>query len=106
MAVDDGKSKEGEKKAQFFNYTAWGSEYNKTAEVVENYVKKGHRLAVEGKLQNKSWEKKDGTKGYATDINVFSVEMLTSKSEAGATPSAPKEEIGEINMPPSEEMPF
>lgn len=62
------KDKNGEKKdtTQFHNCVAFG----KTAEVIAQYVKKGHEFYVCGRIEYSSWDKKDGTKGYATEIMV------------------------------------
>jgi single-strand DNA-binding protein len=78
IAVNEGKNKEGQELVQYFNLTAW----ERLAEIVEMYVKKGYKVAVTGKIQNRSWDKPDGTKGYATDIRVSELEILTSKNEA------------------------
>jgi len=78
IAVNEGKNRDGQEMVQYFNLTAW----EKLAEIVESYVKKGHKIAIVGNLQNRSWDKPDGTKGYATDITVREMEMLTSKLEA------------------------
>lgn len=78
IAVNDGKNKDGQELTQFFNLTAW----ERLAEIVELYIKKGTQVAVFGKLQNRSWDKPDGTKGYATDVLVSDLEILTSKAEA------------------------
>ncbi len=77
IAVDDGK-KDGVRQAQFFNCTAW----ERTAEIMESYTTKGVRVCVVGRLQNRSWDKPDGTKGYATDITATEIEILSSKSES------------------------
>jgi single-strand DNA-binding protein len=78
IAVSDGKDQNGQEITQYFNCTAW----EKKAEIVEMYVKKGHKIAIVGKLQNRSWDAPDGTKKYATDILVSELEILTSKAEA------------------------
>lgn len=78
IAVSDGKDQNGQEITQYFNCTAW----EKKAEIVELYIRKGHKIAIVGKLQNRTWDKPDGTKGYATDILVSELEILTSKIEA------------------------
>lgn len=78
IAINDGKTSDGRDLTQYFNLTAW----EKLAEIIEMYVKKGHKICVVGSLQNRSWDKPDGTKGYATDVVVREMEMLTSKLEA------------------------
>ena len=89
MAVNDGKDANGQEQVQYFNLTAW----EKTGEIVAKYSKKGHKLFVSGKLRNRSWDKPDGTKGYATDIVVSELELLTSKSDADriATTASPSD---------------
>lgn len=53
--------------------------FNRLAEIVEQYVKKGSKLYVEGRLQTRSWEQ-DGVKRYTTEIVVRDMQMLDSKS--------------------------
>jgi single-strand DNA-binding protein len=78
LGVSEGKDKEGLSVSSFHNCSA----FDKTAEVIERYVKKGHKLMVVGKIKNETWIKTDGTKGFKTVILVNEVEMLTSKAEA------------------------
>jgi single-strand DNA-binding protein len=78
MAVNERKNKDGTVKVQYFNLTA----FDKTAEIIEKFVKKGHKICVTGSLQNRSWDKPDGSKAYATDILIQELEMLTTKMEA------------------------
>ena len=49
---------------------------NGLVKVVENYVTKGKEIAIEGKLTNRSWEDKDGTKHYTTEIICSELLML------------------------------
>ncbi|MFT5761927.1 MAG: single-strand DNA-binding protein, partial [Polaribacter sp.] len=60
------KNAEGEKvtDTQWHNVVAW----NKTAEIIEKYLQKGSEVAIEGKLTSRSYEDKDGTKKYITEI--------------------------------------
>ena len=89
MAINDGKDANGQEQVQYYNLTAW----EKTGEIIAKYSKKGHKLFVSGKLRNRSWDKPDGTKGYATDIIVSELELLTSKSDADriATTAGPSD---------------
>ena len=79
IAVDDGK-RGGEKQTQFFNCTAW----ERTAEILEMYTGKGVRVGIAGRLQNRSWDKPDGTKGYATDVVITELDILSTKAESEA----------------------
>lgn len=80
IAVNEGKTKDGAERVQYFNVSAW----DRQAEVIQNYAKKGTKILVEGSLQNRSWDKPDGTKGYATDILLNRFEFLGSRGDAQA----------------------
>ncbi len=78
MATDDSyKDKEGVKveRAYWHNVVVRGG----LVSVVENYVKKGQEIAVEGKLTNRSYETKEGEKRYVTEILVNDLLLLGSK---------------------------
>lgn len=71
------RDSKGEKQSEttWHRLVAWG----KQAEVAENYLKKGAEIAVEGKLTNRSYEDKNGSKQYITEIVVNSLLMLDKK---------------------------
>ena len=68
------KNNKGEKitDTQWHNVVAWG----KTAELIENYVPKGKEIGVEGKLTSRSYEDKEGTKRYITEVVCNEVLLL------------------------------
>jgi single-strand DNA-binding protein len=68
------KDANGEKhtKTEWHNLVAW----NKTAELIENYVKKGQEIAIEGKLTSRSYDDKDGIKKYITEVVVNELLLL------------------------------
>ena len=57
--------------------------FNRLAEIVEQYVKKGSKLYIEGRLQTRSWEQ-DGVKRYTTEIVANEMQMLDSRGSQGA----------------------
>ena len=65
------KDADGQKqtKTEWHNVVAW----NKTAELIENYVTKGKEIAIEGKLTNRTWDDKEGNKRYTTEVVVNEV---------------------------------
>ena len=73
-----------QEKVEFHNIVAWG----KLAELVNNYVVKGSKIYVEGRLETKTWEGEDGKKRYKTEIVLEQIEFLWSKPN-GETTSAP-----------------
>jgi len=74
------KDDKGDKKqkTEWHNVVIWG----KLAEIVEKYVKKGHQIYLEGKIQTRSWEDKEGNKRYTTEIVGNNIVMLEKKGNA------------------------
>lgn len=58
--------------------------FQRTAEIVRDYVKKGTKLYVEGKIQTRSWDDKEsGQKRYRTEIIVNDLSLLSGRDETG-----------------------
>lgn len=57
-------TQEKNQEVEFHNIVAWG----KTAELIVQYMTKGSSILIEGRLQTRSWEGKDGKKNYRTEI--------------------------------------
>ena len=56
--------------------------FKRTAEIVRDYVKKGSKLYIEGKLQTRSWDDKEsGAKRYKTEVVVFDLSLLSGREE-------------------------
>ncbi len=74
-------SVQGERKEEvsFFNCVAWGRQ----AEVINQYCRKGKQVAVEGRLQQRSWQGQDGQKQSAIDVVVENLQMLGGPGEGG-----------------------
>lgn len=66
------KNAAGKHDADFIPCVAWG----KIGELVGNYVHKGNKIYVEGRLQVRSYEDKENNKRYITEVNVASLEFL------------------------------
>ena len=60
---------------QWHNLIAWG----KTADFFEKFLEKGIEVAIEGKIINRSYSDKDGSKKYISEINVSEILMLGNK---------------------------
>lgn len=58
--------------------------FNRLAEIVGEYLKKGSQIYVEGRLQTRKWQDKDGHDRYTTEIVANEMQMLGSRSGAGA----------------------
>src|SRR3989344_4853609 len=55
-----------QEQTEFHRVVAWGG----TADIASRYLKKGQLVHVEGRLQTRSWDSKDGSKRYTTEIVV------------------------------------
>lgn len=70
----------GEREADFINCVVW----DKQAENLVKYQKKGNQIAVEGRIQTRNYDDKDGKKVYVTEILASNISFLDSKG-TGAT---------------------
>lgn len=81
------KNKSGEMvtTTEWHNIVVWRG----LAKVVEDYVKKGTQLYIEGKITTRSWDDKEGNKRYMTEIVADSLQLLGKKSDgpAGGAPA-------------------
>jgi len=79
--------------------TEWHSVvcFARTAENVAQYLRKGSKIFVEGRIQTRSWDDREGKKQYRTEVVGENVRFLDSRgsgggaAEAGAAPSAPSD---------------
>ncbi len=80
LATDEQrKDKNGEKiqRTEWHKIVTWG----KLAEICGNYLVKGKLVYVEGRIQTRSWEDKEGVKRYTTEIIASDMRMLDSKGQ-------------------------
>lgn len=66
------------------DHTEWHNivAFSRTAEIIRDYVKKGTKLYVEGRIQTRSWDDKEtGQKRYRTEIVIFDLSMLSAREE-------------------------
>lgn len=81
-----GKDGQKQDQTEFHNVVAW----QRLAEIVGQYVKKGSKLYVEGRLQTRSWDDQSGTKRYKTEIVAENLIMLDRAGAAGTRAGASK----------------
>ena len=93
-------------KADFFNVIAW----NKTAEFIGKYFKKGQQILVSGRIENRNWTDQQGVKHYATDIIAEEVDFAGSKAENNTNNNTNNTENRDLNdfivTPESDSLPF
>lgn len=100
------KDKNGEKVQK----TEWHQivTYRKLAEICGNYLVKGKLVFIEGRIQTRSWEDKEGIKRYTTEIVASDMKMLDSKGQNKADESSINAPSGGLNDgdTPLDDVPF
>lgn len=72
------KSESGEEQTDWLDIVC----FQKTAEIVAQYLDKGALVAVEGRIQSRSWEGQDGKRQYRVEIVANNVQFMESRQEA------------------------
>jgi single-strand DNA-binding protein len=108
-------NKEGERqeRTEWHRVVAWG----RTGEICAQYLAKGRSVYVEGRIQTREWEDKEGQKRWSTEIVATNVQFLGGRGEGGS--SAPASGSGgsgsgggggsyaaDSGPPPSDDVPF
>ena len=75
IAVNRRVKQQGQPEADFINCVAW----NKTADVMAQYLHKGSQIGVEGRIQTRSYDDKDGKRIYVTEVIVEAFDFLESR---------------------------
>lgn len=71
------KNQNGEIEADFINFVAFGA----TAELIGDYVDKGHLLGIEGRIQTRNYQNENGDKVYVTEVVAENIYFLQGKKE-------------------------
>ena len=88
-------NQQGEREADFINIVVW----RKQAENVKNYLSQGSQVAVEGRIQTRSYDDNNGQKRYITEVVADNVEFLSSKNSSNSS-------NGGNNSQPSDPTPY
>jgi len=81
--------------------------FGRLAEIAEQYLKKGSKVFIEGKIQTRDWEDADGNKKYTTEVVAREMTMLDSRASTGSSVTssddsdkgAPKDDKFEEDIP-------
>lgn len=74
-------SRDGERNTEFINCVA----FNKTAQTINRYCKKGQMILVQGRIRNGSYDAQDGTKRYTTEVIAENFEFLGNKVDGSSS---------------------
>ena len=89
------KSDEKQEKTTWHNIVAWG----KQAEIIKEFLTKGNQVYIEGRIENRSYDDKDGNKKYISEVVVQSLQFVGGKA---TTPTTKNKEA----QPPDDDLPF
>jgi len=90
-------NKEGEKetRTEWHRIVAWG----KLGEICGEYLSKGKQVYIEGRIQTREWEDKEGNKRYTTEIIALQMLMLGSRESADEHRPSPSSDMETPNLP-------
>ena len=74
-------NQQGEREADFINIVVW----RKQAENVKNYLQQGSQVAIDGRIQTRSYDDNNGQKRYVTEVVADNVEFLGSKNSSNSS---------------------
>lgn len=102
-----------QKQAEFHNIVAWGRQ----AEIVNQYLKKGSSILVEGRLQTRSWQDQQGVKHWRTEVIAERIQLgprstpggsegreFSGEETAGRAQKTPEDTTPIIELPGEEEI--
>lgn len=100
-------NQEGQKQENttWHNIVAWG----KQAEVMKEYLSKGKQVYIEGRIQNRSYDDKEGNKKYISEIVVQNFSFIGSRDSGGSSRPLPEEAAVHQSAPAAEgedDLPF
>lgn len=103
----DKNSGEMQERTEWHRIVAWG----KLGEICGEYLGKGRQVYIEGRIQTRQWEDKDGNKRYTTEIVANEMKMLGSRDSDSGQRSAGPAAVPEYSGPPlaedkDDEIPF
>ena len=96
------KSGEQQERTEWHRIVAWG----KTGELCAQYLSKGRSVYIEGRLQTRDWEDKEGQKRSTTEIVAQNVTFLDSARTAASGGASPEPQREPATPPASDEIPF
>ncbi len=101
----DKDSGQKQERTEWHRIVAW----RRLGEICGEYLHKGSQVYIEGKLQTRSWEDRDGNKRYTTEVYAISMQMLGSANRGGARSTEQEDPGYPVEEPitvPEDDIPF
>ncbi len=105
LAVNRRPNREGKTETDFFDVIVW----RRAAELCSQYIKKGYRIALEGRLRTRSWQTSDGQNRSKVEVEATNVQFLDRPRQANQMVEEELVEGGEIldeNAEDTDDIPF
>lgn len=81
-----GQDGQMQEKTEWHRVVLWNSNYSKLADIAEKYCKKGDKVYVEGSLEYRQWQDREGQTRYATEIRASELILLSGRGGGGGEP--------------------
>lgn len=94
-----GQTGEKQEKTEWHRIIAWNNKGSALADIVEKFCKKGDKIYVEGSIEYRSWQDREGQTRYTTEITARELILLSGRSEGSESFSAPKVGAGAGGSP-------
>ncbi len=78
-----GQSGDNQEKTEWHRVVLWNTKFATLADIAERYCKKGDKVYVEGSIEYRSWQDREGQTRYTTEINARELILLSGKGEGG-----------------------
>ncbi|MFZ5624896.1 MAG: single-stranded DNA-binding protein [Gemmatimonadota bacterium] len=79
-----------QEKTEWHRVVLWNTNYSKLADIAEKYCKKGDKLYIEGSIEYRSWQDREGQTRYTTEIRANEMIMLSGRSGGPDAAPAPR----------------
>ena len=83
------RNNQRQEKTEWHRVVAWNNRGSTLADVIEKYCKKGDKLYVEGNIEYRTWQDREGQTRYTTEINAREIILLSGKGDAGDSAPMP-----------------
>ncbi|MDH4045777.1 MAG: single-stranded DNA-binding protein [Gemmatimonadota bacterium] len=81
------QSGERQEKTEWHRVVLWNTKFSQLADLAEKYLKKGDKVYIEGRIEYRTWEDREGKTRYTTEINAREMIMLSGRSGGGGDDS-------------------
>jgi len=101
-----GKSGEKQEKTEWHRVVLWNTNFSKLADIAEKFCKKGDKVYVEGAIEYRTWQDREGQTRYTTEINGRELILLSGRGGTGSDESISAPKVGAAAAAPKKDEAF